>query len=892
MPTEIKFEKHRLSNGLEVILHEDHSIPMAAVNVWYHVGSQNEEPDRTGFAHLFEHIMFKGSKHHNREYFMPLQEVGANVNGSTSTDRTNYYENVPAEYVELALWLESDRMGFLLDALDQDSFDVEREVVKNERRQSYENRPYGLASLELRRALFPPNHPYHWQVIGSQEHLDAASLEDVKAFFRQFYSPNNASLAIAGDIDSAEILALVEKYFGDLPPGPSMARFERWMPPLEGEVRLNLEDRVQLPRLYFSWVAPPRFDHDEAALAILMSILADGHSSRLYRTLVYEQPLAREVNAHYSSMEIAGEARVDFTLAPGADLAEAERALLGEIDRLRSEPPREEEVQRVINQLEARHVRQLESVGGFGGRANLLNHYNVFAGDPDRLNHDFDRYRVVTPADVQRVARRYLGPGRVRLLVAPQEQVAPSPTPVNRMHQPGPGRQRDFQPPVPGRVRLSNGLDLLVVEKREVPTIAAAVYFPGGALTDPAEAPGLASFTARLLTEGTRGRSSLEIAEESEFIAARLSLDVHREYASATTQVLTRHWPRALDLLADVLTSPVFPEREVERIRKERLTDLRRLRDDANAIADRVSTGLLYGRETPYGHPASGREASIASLARQALIDQHQGVFRQGRPTFILVGDIDSDEVARQLERAFDDWKAAGTPTPPQGAGWGEGSASQPERQPTTIYLVDKPGAAQSVISAGQLGVSRLHADYMPLVVMNMAFGGQFTARLNMNLREDKGYTYGYRSGFDWRLTRSRFTAGGSVQTAVTKEALIETLREFRDLHAERPLGEDEFEKARLGLIRGFPPTFETPGHILGRVLDLVHYGLPDDYYRGQVERLQAVTLADARRVAAEHVDPAALSIVVVGDRTAIEVDLKELNLPIVHLDHEGEVVG
>jgi zinc protease len=456
---------------------------------------------------------------------------------------------------------------------------------------------------------------------------------------------------------------------------------------------------------------------------------------------------------------------------------------------------------------------------------------------------------------------------------------------VDRTQQPGAGRPREFRPPVPERVRLSNGLDLLVVEKHEVPTIAAAVYFPGGALTDPADAPGLTSFTARLVPEGTQRRTSLQIAEESEFIAARLGVDVHREYASATTQVLTRHWPRALDLLADVLANPSFPEREVERVRKERLTDFRRLRDDANAIADRVLTGLLYGRETAYGHPISGREVSVAGMAREAMAQHHREMIRGGRPTFVLVGDIGIDEAAQQIEGVFKDLSPR--PSPERGGV----SLNNPSPKATTIYLVDKPGAAQSVISAGQLGVSRLHEDYVPLVVMNMAFGGQFTARLNMNLREDKGYTYGYRSGFDWRLTRSRFTAGGSVQTAVTREALVETLKEFRDLQTDRPLTEEEFEKARLGLIRGYPPTFETLGHILGRMLDLVHYGLPDDYFRNQVERLQAVTLADAHRVAAAHVDPEALSIVVVGDRSAIEPGLKELNLPIVHLDHEGEPV-
>jgi zinc protease len=907
VPTNIAFEKFTLSNGLEVILHEDHTIPVVSVNIWYHVGSQNEEPDRTGFAHLFEHIMFKGSKHHNREYFMPLQEVGANVNGSTTNDRTNYYENVPAEYLELALWLESDRMGYLLDALDQTSFDVERDVVKNERRQSYENRPYGLAGQEIRKALYPPNHPYHWQTIGSQEHLDAASLEDVKAFFRRFYNPNNASLAIAGDIDVAETKALVEKYFADLPPGPPLPRIQRWLPRLDSEVRLELEDRVQLQRIYFAWAGPPRFDPDEAPLDILMSILSEGHTARLYRTLVYDKQLAREVNGHFGAMEIAGEIRLDASVTPGGSVEEVERALLSEIERMQDEPPMAEEVQRAINRLEARQVRALESVGGFGGRANLLNHYNVFAGDPGRLNEDFERYTRVTPVDVQRVARAYLGTGRVRLVVSPAEAVAPAATQIDRTQQPGPGRARTFSPPVPERLTLGNGLELLVVEKREVPTIAAAVYFPGGAVTDPTERPGLASLTARLLTEGTRSRDSMRIADESEFIAARLSVSTYRESVLASTEVLTRHWPKALDLLADVLANPVFPEREVERVRKERITDLRRLRDDANAIADRVANGTLYGRDTPQGHPSSGREAAIAEITRDELIAQHARAFTNSRPSFLIVGDISAQDAARQLEAAFSTWRANGTSgNGRQASGSGSSAALTRESSggtsaisadggarggalgPTTIYLVDKPGAAQSVISAGQLTVPRVNPDYLPLLVMNMAFGGQYTARLNMNLREDKGYTYGYRSRFDWRIAESNFAAGGSVQTAVTKEALFETLKEFRDLVGERPVSADEFEKARLGLIRGYPPTFETPGQILGRLYDLVHYGLPDDYYSRQVAELENVTLADVQRAAAEYVDPNALAIVVVGDRAVIEPGLRELGLPIVHLDYEG----
>ena len=756
--------------------------------------------------------------------------------------------------------------------------------MRNERRQSYENRPYGLAGQEIRKALFPPNHPYHWQTIGSHEHLEAATLEDVKDFFRRFYAPNNASLSIAGDIDIEETKRLVEKYFGDLPPAPSVARLQRWTPSLDSEVRLELEDSVQLSRIFFAWVGPPRFDADEAPLDVLMTILGEGRSSRLYRSLVYEKQIARAASAYYHSQEIAGELRVDATLAAGASLQDVETALLAELDRIALAPPTDEEVERAVNALESHFIRQLESVGGFGGRADLLNFYNTFAGDPGIVNKDFDRYAAVTPADVQRVAKRYLTPGRVRLVVNPREQVAPADVEVDRFVQPGPGTPRRFEPPTPRRITLSGGIDLLVVEKHEVPLIAAGVYVPGGAVLDPQNRPGLSSFTGRLLTEGTKNRSSVQIADEADFLAAHPNVGVDRENVIVSTESLTRHWERALDLWADVVLNPTFPNEEIERVRRERLTDLRRLRDDPNAIAERVAPGLLFGRETPHGHPISGREAAIETITRDEILSQYGRIFTGTKPTFLVVGDVDTDTVARQLEAAFGDLKATASEVDLQPA--------TAERGPTTLFLVDKPGAAQSVIVAGQVGVPRSHPDFIPLTVMNMAFGGQFTARLNMNLREDKGYTYGYRSRFDWRKSASAYSAGGSVQTDVTREALVETMKEYRDLHKERPINQDEFEKAKLGLIRGFPPTFETPSQVLRRLLDIVHFGLPDDYFSGQVARLEAMTLEDVRRVAAEHVDPDALSILVVGDRASIEGPMRELGLPIVHLDFEGNIIG
>ena len=533
MPTNIAFEKHTLSNGLDVIMHVDRSIPVAAVNVWYHVGSQNEEPDRTGFAHLFEHIMFKGSKHHNREYFMPLQEVGASINGSTTTDRTNYYEDVPAEYLELALWLESDRMGFLLDAFDQHSFDTEVDVVRNERRQSYENRPYGLAGQEIRKALFPPNHPYHWQTIGSHEHLEAATLEDVKDFFRRFYAPNNASLSIAGDIDIEETKRLVESYFGDLPPAPPVAAPAA----LDAAARRRGAPGAGGQRSAARASTSPGWDRRASTrtkppLDVLMAILGEGRSSRLYRSLVYEKQIARAASAYYAAMEIAGEIRVDATLAPGATLQDVESGAAGRDRRgCRAQPPTARRGaarrQRPRGALRppARVRRRLRRPCR---PAELLQRLHR---RPRRLNTDFDRYQAVTPADVQRVAQKYLtrgprasggqpeGAGRA----GSRSRSTASCSPDQASPHASSRRRRSAS-------RSPAGIDLLVVEKHEVPLVAAGVYFPGGAVLDPADRAGpgvLHRPPAR--SKGTKTRSSTQIADESDFIAAHPNVGVDRE---------------------------------------------------------------------------------------------------------------------------------------------------------------------------------------------------------------------------------------------------------------------------------------------------------------------------------------------------------------------------
>ena len=878
----ISFEKHTLSNGLDVILHEDHNIPVVAVNVWYHVGSKDEEIGRTGFAHLFEHVMFEGSKHHNSSHFDPLQKAGANLNGSTTPDRTNYWEDVPTNYLDLALWLESDRMGFLLDALDQQRLDIQRDVVKNERRQSYENRPYGMAHWHLQEALYPMPHPYHWMTIGSQEDLDAADLDDIKNFFKRFYTPSNASLAIAGDIDMGQALEMVNHYFGDLPPGEPVPRKGRHDSSLRGRIELEMRDSVTLPRTYIAWPTPPEGDIGDAPLEIYQAIMSDGLTSRLHKSLVYEKQIAQSANMRYHSSEIAGQCILSVTAAEGHELDEVEAAADAEMEMLLREPPTDEEITRVKNRIEASHFRQLARIGGFGGRADQLNHYSVFSADPDLINTSLDKYMSVTREDVMRVAESILGENQVRLRVLPEPTLSSATVTIDRTVMPPPKSEPVFNPPTPTRTKLSNGMGISVIEQRGMPIVAFGVLMDAGASRDPENLPGLAGFTAQMLPEGTTTKTSQEIAQAFEFIGSRISADGRREYTLLSAETLTKHWPTGLELTADLVLNPNFPDREIERVRREHLTELRRGKDEPNAVAEQLMAGLVFQSSSGYGHPLSGTEKSIAALTRDDIVSQFSRDYTPANANLIVVGDVSIDEVAKRAEAVFGRWKGG-----PSANGR---SVVEPSNGTATIYLVDRPGAPQSVIRALNTTIPRLHPDYLGLTLMNYAFGGQFSARLNQNLRQEKGYSYGYQSHVQWFRSSSLMLAGGSVQTEVTKESVFETLKEYNEVRGSRPISEEELENAKASVLRSFPANFERPGAIMGQVLQMVQFGLPDDYLQTVRANVEAVTLDDVHRITQELVRPDQLKILVVGDRQLIETGLRQLDLPTVVLDADGVV--
>jgi zinc protease len=892
---QLEYEKYTLPNGLDVILHEDHSTPIVCVNIWYHVGSKNERRGRTGFAHLFEHMMFQGSEHHDSEYFGPLQEAGGRLNGSTSDDRTNYWEVVPSNYLELALWLESDRMGFLLPAMSQEKLDNQRDVVKNERRQSYENRPYGLAPETIAAAMYPADHPYSWPTIGYMDDLTAASREDIADFFRRYYHPGNASLCIAGDFEPATARKLVEKYFGSLPTGPKVEKMKPQTPKLSGEKRLQMTDRVGLPRLYLNWHSVEADAPDDAELDLLAMILAGGKSSRLYRVLVQEKQLAQDVSAFQRSGEIAGSFSITATAKPGVKLADIESLIAAEIKRIQSEPPAADELERAVNRYEVQFVNSLDSVGGFGGVADRLNRYNVMNDDPGYMQQDFERYVRVDLAGVQRVARKYLNDDRVVLEVIPGRERTVSPDPIaenataakdsglgksesrsaisnqqsaishsfDRSSMPKPAVTPRFALPPIHRSKLASGLELMVVEQHELPTVNVSLLVRAGSAANPPDKLGLAGLVAAMLDEGTERRTANEIADELAGLGSSLSIRADWDTTRIGLFTLKRHLARSLDIFTDVLLHPTFPDEELNRQRSQALTNLVRLRDQPGALASLAIDATLYGEAHPYGRPESGNESTLKSITRDDIAAFYHTQFRPNQASLIVVGDVTVAEIARHLESALAEWKPsdvepARVPAPP-------------ERPATAITLVDKPGAAQSVISIGQLGVLRTSPDYFQVLVMNTIFGGQFSSRLNMNLREEKGYTYGARSSFEWRQQPGPFVASASVQTAVTAPALAEFLKEFADLTGGRPVAEKELEFAKASITRGFPANFETSRDIAGRIEDLVEYGLPNDYYNTVVPKVSAVTGDEVMRAAKKYIEPEYLSIVLVGDRSQIE---------------------
>jgi zinc protease len=886
----IEFEKFTLRNGLQVILHVDRKLPMVHVNSWYHVGSKIERIGRTGFAHLFEHMMFEGSKDANGKYFGFIEKAGANlftggVNGTTSEDRTNYFATVPSANLEYVLWIESDRLATLTDVLTKQKLDNERDIVKNERRQGLENQPYGRAFTLLQQNLFPSGHPYAHDVIGSHEDLTAATVEDVTEFFKTYYTPNNLSLAITGDFDPAQAKRLVEKYFGPIPPGPALDRPKHWIPALDGAKTIEVNDRVPQERTYLAWPAPALFDPDDGVLDLVSAILADGLSSRLSQTLVHDRQLCSSVNAFQNSMEIAGFFAIIATARPGASLAEIERIIGAEISRLAKDGPSAEELNRAKTKWEFGFISGLERIGGFGGQADLLNQYNVYFGDPDRFSADLERHRRVTTDDVRRAVARWLDtPNLVAVRFHPEKSQRPEVTDLDRSKIPALGADRPFHTPEVRSTRLENGIQVFVVERRDLPKVAVTLATRAGSADDPEGMEGLASLAVQVMRRGTTTRKAIAIDAALGDLGTDLFAGADAEAATLGLEVLRRNLSAALEILADVSRNPSFPQDEVDREKKKRLDSLAQAYNNPNAISQRVGAALLYGPTHPYGRPPQGYPSSVAKIEAQDLSKFHAAYWKPGSTALIFAGDIALADAVEMVRRSFGAWSGGAAPEisvpAPQPAG------------PGKVFLIDRPDAAQTVVSELLLAPPRSAPDYYALSLADTVWGGGAAARLGTNIREEKGYSYGV---FSFLVPHARFTgwtASGGVQTAKTKEAVVEFQKELKFIAGEKPVSEDELAGARSNRIRGYAQEFESLGSVAGQIQELWKIGLPTTEMQRQVDELGRVTREAVNSAAEKYANPARATLLLVGDLSKIEAGVRDLKIgEVIVLDPEGQPV-
>ncbi len=882
-PPEIDFTKITLPNGLDVIARRQPHLPIVAVNLWYHVGSKNEERRQRGFAHLFEHLMFEGSEHYPGDFFKPLQRIGAGVNGSTSTDRTNYYEDVPAAHVELAVAMESDRMANLLPALDDRKLRVQKDVVKNEYRQNYANRPYGQVWRLLAEALYPPEHPYSWLTIGVMEDVEAATRDDVESFFRRYYVPSNASLCIVGDIDEERAFGLAERYFGPIPGG--MGALRPHSPRVEiGEGReLTLRDRVELDRVYRLWPTVAHFTPDDAPLTLLADVLARGKASRLYQRLVVEEQLAQDVTAYQGGRELAGAFGIIVTLRPGRDSGRAEALVAAELASLAREGPTAEELERVQNGRLAGFYYALDNVGGFGGVADRLNAYNVYLGDPGKFADDARRYQAVTPDAVREAAGRYVsGRPSVGLTVRGRPKATIS-APLDRSTRPAAAAAVPFRAPVPVVRRLRCGADLWVIPRRDLPIVAATAVVAAGASAHAPAVGGLASLTASVMDEGTRRFTSQQLASAAERMGTNLGTSCGWDGSYVSFQCLSNYFDESLDLAADVLLAPTFPAEEFDRVHGQVLAALRAERDSADALAHRALLRALYSADHPYHVPSDGDETTVSALGRDDLASFHRRFYRPDRSAWVVAGDVDPEAVAARLDEALAGWSGEGGPRPEVPAASDSG--------PSRVILVDRPGAPQAVVRVGHVGVPRLHPEFESLLVFNHILGGMFTSRLNERLREEKGYTYGIRSHFDYRRGAGPFSVGASLESGRLAEALSDLRAEVEALLDHRPPTPAELDDARRNLIEGQARQFETPSALVSRYGGLFLHGLPPDHHAGLAERLDAVTIPSMLAAARLHIRPGSLVAVVVADAEQVSGPLEHLGWgPIERLSDRGTV--
>ena len=870
-------ETYTLPNGLTVTLHEDHTLPKVVIDTWFGVGSKDEEPGRTGFAHLFEHLMFMGTNRVPGSQFDEIMEnAGGSNNASTSNDRTNYFSMGPSSILPTLLWLDADRLDALADAMTSEKVDRQREVVRNERRQNTENRPYGKAEVLLPPVLYPPGHPYAHSVIGSHEDLQAASLEDVKAFFHRYYVPANASLVVAGDFDPAEAKAVIAKTFGAVParPAPTQPVVPRFggpdAPRLDAIRRIVATDQVQFPKLTLVWHSPAFFQPGDAEMDLIASLLTDGPSSRLHRRLVTEMELAQSVRAYQASRELGSEFHIETIATPGADLDTIRATILEEIDRLAADGPEADELRRVKIQRESDFLRGME---GLFQRADAMNRYHHFFGTADGFQRDLDRWLGADASDVTDWTKRVFSEPFVDMRILPAGATVPE---AALDEQPANFPPRELVPPLPTTFELSSGVPVHVVERRGTHLFSGSLIVAGGSSLVPADKAGLASLTARMLEAGAGGLDEAAFAAASDDLGASLSASASASALRVDVEGLTSHLDETLDRFREMVRDPNLTQEDFERQRALLEAAIEARSDNPSTVSREVSSSLVFGPEDPRGRPVTGRLETVRSLTIDDVWGARDSLLSPGNACFVFVGDFGPGGIAAlraDLEERFGDWRSSGaTPTVELPVKTDDG--------PGGLWLVHRPEAPQTVIALTRpiRPVDPVEREARRCV--NAVFGGSFTSRLNQNLREDKGYTYGVGSGIRLQGGQPLFRVGTSVRTDVTGESLLEIRHEF-ELMREAGLRAEEFAKARENLRQRAADSIETTSSLESALARLLQEGRPVSELRDSLAALREVTPELAKKIAESDLfDFDRMTIVLVGDRDAILPQLEAAGLP------------
>ncbi len=875
---EIKYESFKLDNGLTVIVHEDHKVPMVAVNVWYHVGSKNEKFGKTGFAHLFEHLMFNGTENYNSEYFEPFEKIGStDQNGTTNSDRTNYFQNVPTNALDLALWMESDRMGHLLGVVDQEKLDEQRGVVQNEKRQG-ENQPYGKAFTRISKSAFPEGHPYSWSVIGSMEDLDAASLEDVQEWFKTYYGPNNAVLALAGDINLETAKKKVTKYFGDIPAGPPLVKPEIWIAKRDEEKRDIMFDNVPQARIYKTWNVPPRDTEAAAHFDLASSVLVGGKNSPLYKELVYEKQIATNVSAFYYDREIAGMFFLVVDVVAGEDPIKVEKAMDNVMASFIKRGPNPKLLKAEKTKALAGFIRGIQRIGGFGGKSDLLATCQTYTGNPGCYKTNAEYLDAVTPAKMKATFAEWIDDTAYVLTILPNEKLSVNEVAVDRTQGiPYPTEKVSFKFPSLQTATLSNGIKIVLVQRTEVPLIEMNLQFDFGYAQENNDELGYTNFMMDMLNEGTKKYSSLQFDEVLDSLGSNLGFGSGLDTSYATVSSLKTNLSETLDLAKEALINPTFPQNEIDRIKKQTLASIIQEENRPATIAYRNIGKLLYGKDHPYGKPLTGSGVSetISNITRDDIISLHKRAINPNNLTFVVAGDINLTELVDLLENKFASWSVSSSSDLKE-----LGNVSLPTTR--KVYLIDKPNAQQSYIVAGQLLPPSATDEEIKIDYMNYAIGGSFTARLNMNLREDKSWSYGVRTRLADAKGQRAMLVTAPVQTDKTSESIVEIIKEYAAYLSSSPITEDELDKGKASKTLRLPGRFETLGALKSGVSGIVTYNRDLNYLNLLPQLLDEPTIEDVQSIAQTYIKPDQWTWLIVGDLNKIEEPIRNLNLGTV----------